>query len=166
MKKDNDNKQTYECNHHFDVLVSAKQVKNSIEAKRGFFPANCEDEPMEAMVLNKYWHDSERDEYKIVAYLSKDFFDRYNISDSESIYQKTKVVCDDNDLVNKPPHYNKGGVECIDYIKQQLGSNYPAYLEGSAVKYLHRHKYKDANIQDLEKCVWYLNRLIEHYNNL
>jgi hypothetical protein len=68
--------------------------------------------------------------------------------------------------VIRPKHYNKGGIECIDYIKQQLGSNYPAYLEGSAVKYLHRHKYKDANIQDLEKCVWYLNRLIEHYNNL
>ena len=36
------------------------------------------------------------------------------------------------DLVNQPPHYNKGGVECIDYIKQQLGrGQYPAYLEGS-----------------------------------
>ena len=44
------------------------------------------------------------------------------------------------ELVNKPPHYNKGGVECIDYITQQFGGNYPAYLEGSAVKYMHRHK--------------------------
>ena len=25
------------------------------------------------------------------------------------------------DLVNHPPHYNKGGVEAIDYINQQLG---------------------------------------------
>ena len=73
-----------------------------------------------------------------------------------------------NDPVNRPKHYlhKEGGLECIDYIKQQLGCNYPAYLEGSAVKYLHRHKYKEANIQDLEKCVWYLNRLIEHYKNL
>jgi hypothetical protein len=73
-----------------------------------------------------------------------------------------------NDPVNRPKHYlhKEGGVECIDYIKQQLGSNFPAYLEGNAVKYLHRHKYKDANIQDLEKSVWYLNRLIEHYKNL
>lgn len=70
------------------------------------------------------------------------------------------------DMVNKPPHYNEGGVECIDYIKQQLAKDFPAYLEGSAVKYLHRHKYKDANIQDLEKCVWYINKLIEHYKNL
>ena len=26
-----------------------------------------------------------------------------------------------NDVVNKPPHYNQGGMEAIDYIKQQLG---------------------------------------------
>ena len=50
------------------------------------------------------------------------------------------------DLVNHPPHYNKGGVEAIDYIKQQLGKDFPAYLEGSAIKYIHRHRYKDANI--------------------
>ena len=70
------------------------------------------------------------------------------------------------DLVNHPPHYNKGGVEAIDYIKQQLGKDFPAYLEGSAIKYIHRHKYKEANIQDLEKAVWYINKLIEHYENL
>jgi len=68
--------------------------------------------------------------------------------------------------VTKPPHYNQSGVECIDYIQQQLGVNYPSYLEGSIIKYIHRHKYKDANIQDLEKAAWYLDKLIEHYKNL
>lgn len=68
-------------------------------------------------------------------------------------------------MVNHPEHY-QGGVECIDYIQQQLGSNYPSYLEGSIIKYIHRHKYKDANIQDLEKAQWYLNKLIDHYKNL
>ena len=73
-----------------------------------------------------------------------------------------------NDPVNHPLHYNNanGGLECIDYIKQQLGKEFPAYLEGNAIKYLHRHKYKDANIQDLQKSVWYINKLIEHYENL
>ena len=69
-------------------------------------------------------------------------------------------------MVNKPPHYNEGGVECIDNIKQQLGKDFPAYLEGSAIKYIHRHKYKDANIQDLEKSIWYIKKLISHYQNL
>jgi len=70
------------------------------------------------------------------------------------------------DLVNKPPHYNKGGVEAIDYIKQQLGKDFPAYLEGSAIKYIHRYKYKDQNIQDLQKAKWYIEKLIEYYENL
>ena len=70
------------------------------------------------------------------------------------------------DLVNKPPHYNKGGIEAIEYIKQQLGKDFPAYLEGSAIKYIHRHKFKDANIQDLKKAVWYINKLIDQYENL
>jgi len=73
-----------------------------------------------------------------------------------------------NDPVNHPKHYlhKEGALECIDYIKQQLGKEFPAYLEGNAIKYLHRHKYKDANIQDLQKSVWYINKLIEHYENL
>ena len=71
-----------------------------------------------------------------------------------------------HDPVNKPAHYNNGSVEAIDYIKQQLGKEFPAYLEGSAIKYIHRHKYKEANIQDLKKAVWYINKLIEHYENL
>ena len=71
-----------------------------------------------------------------------------------------------DDLVNKPPHYRKGNIVAIDYIQQQLGDQFPAYLEGSAIKYLHRHKYKEENIRDLEKCKWYLNKLIEHYENL
>ena len=70
------------------------------------------------------------------------------------------------DMVNHPPHYNEGGLECIDYIKQQLGSQFPSYLEGSIIKYIHRHKYKDANIQDLEKAQWYLNKLIDYYENM
>jgi hypothetical protein len=88
--------------------------------------------------------------------------------EGEKQMPKTINSLDDlkHDPVNKPAHYNNGSVEAIDYIKQQLGKEFPAYLVGSAIKYIHRHKYKDANIQDLEKAVWYINKLIEHYNNL
>lgn len=64
------------------------------------------------------------------------------------------------DAVNKPPHYNNGGIEAIDYIKQQLGSGFKGYLEGNVLKYIHRHKYKGNAKQDLEKARWYLDRLI------
>lgn len=70
------------------------------------------------------------------------------------------------DAVNKPPHYNNGGIEAIDYIKQQLGDGFKFYLEGNVLKYVHRHKYKNKNNvkQDLEKARWYLDRLIEELN--
>lgn len=64
------------------------------------------------------------------------------------------------DQVNKPAHYNNGGIEAIDYIKQQLGSGFKGYLEGNVLKYIHRHKYKGNAKQDLEKARWYLDRLI------
>ena len=65
------------------------------------------------------------------------------------------------DVVNKPPHYNNGGVECIDYIQQQLGpERFLGYLEGNTIKYLHRWKYKNG-IEDLRKARWYLERLIK-----
>jgi hypothetical protein len=64
------------------------------------------------------------------------------------------------DAVTKPSHYNNGGVECIDYIAQQT-EDVKSYLEGNAIKYLHRYKYKQKEIQDLNKAIWYIQRLIK-----
>lgn len=66
--------------------------------------------------------------------------------------------------VDEPPHYNVGEIEAIDYIKQQLGDQFGAYLLGNCHKYLHRHKYKGSPAEDLRKAQWYLNRLIEETN--
>ena len=70
------------------------------------------------------------------------------------------------DMVNHPPHYNNNGVECIDYIQQQLGDNFRYYLEGTAIKYLHRFKYKDKEIEDLQKNQWYVSKLIKELERL
>ena len=67
------------------------------------------------------------------------------------------------DVVNHPPHYNVGNIECIDYIEQQLGNEgFKSYLEGNVIKYMHRWRYKNGgnSKQDLEKARWYLNKLI------
>ena len=77
----------------------------------------------------------------------------------------TEFVMSDTDYVNKPPHYNKGGVECIDYIKQQLGDNFKYYLEGSMLKYNHRFKYKGKAVEDLEKSEFYLKLLLQELSN-
>ena len=70
-------------------------------------------------------------------------------------------------MINAPPHYTKGAIQFLDYLKQQLThEGYLGFLEASVMKYMHRHKLKDANIEDLEKANFYLNRLIEEYKNL
>lgn len=57
------------------------------------------------------------------------------------------------DLVNHPPHYkaHPSGIECIE-ITRHMNFNC-----GNAMKYIWRADHKGANIQDLEKAIWYLN---------
>ena len=64
------------------------------------------------------------------------------------------------DNVNKPPHYNQSGIECIDAIQAATGDGYEYYLQGNILKYLWRYRYKNG-IEDLRKAQWYLNKLIE-----
>ena len=68
------------------------------------------------------------------------------------------------DLVNHPSHYTDGGIECIEAIEAQLTvEEYRGYLRGNCAKYLWRCNLKGKPKQDLEKCQWYLQRLIETY---
>ena len=71
-----------------------------------------------------------------------------------------KQMFPEKDSVNHPPHYNKGGLEAIDYIEQQLEDGFADYLEGNVLKYIHRWRYKNG-IEDLRKAEWYLKKLIE-----
>jgi Protein of unknwon function (DUF3310). len=64
-------------------------------------------------------------------------------------------------VVNQPSHYTSGGIECIDYLKDNLPTEvFHGYLEGNVKKYLHRWRYKQKPVQDLKKAQWYLNKLI------
>lgn len=67
-----------------------------------------------------------------------------------------------DDIVNRPFHYNAGGIEAIDAIKASMTTNeYLGYLKGNCLKYLWRYTYKGNPIQDLKKANWYLQRLIQ-----
>ena len=63
------------------------------------------------------------------------------------------------DLINQPPHYIAGDIQCIDVIRA-LGFDFE---EGSALKYLFRHTRKGAPLQDLRKCRFYVDALISRY---
>tara|TARA_B100000809_G_scaffold232662_1_gene248784 strand:+ start:1419 stop:1658 length:240 start_codon:yes stop_codon:yes gene_type:complete len=55
-----------------------------------------------------------------------------------------------------PDYYKKGKIEVTDFIiDQQL-----SFIEGNIIKYIIRYKDK-SGIQDLRKCRWYIERLIE-----
>lgn len=67
-----------------------------------------------------------------------------------------------SDIVNHPPHYGEGKIECIEYLKDNMDvMMFMGYLEGNIKKYLHRYRYKGKPLEDLKKAQWYLNRLIE-----
>ena len=55
-----------------------------------------------------------------------------------------------------PDYYKKGKIEVTDFIiDQQL-----SFIEGNIIKYVTRYKDK-SGIQDLRKCRWYIDKLIE-----
>ncbi|MFT3866830.1 MAG: DUF3310 domain-containing protein [Solirubrobacterales bacterium] len=65
-----------------------------------------------------------------------------------------------NDPVNKPAHY-QGKVETIDAIESSMSAEaFKGYLQGNAMKYLSRWSRKNG-LEDLKKCQWYLERLID-----
>ena len=63
------------------------------------------------------------------------------------------------DMVNHPPHYNKG-IETAEYINSyEMG-----YAQGNIIKYVTRYNLKSTDLrkqrEDLAKAKWYLNDLI------
>ena len=68
----------------------------------------------------------------------------------------------EEDVVNNPSHYNKGGIECIDAIQQSMTEGaFKGYLKGNVQKYMWRYECKAKPAEDLKKARWYLNKLIE-----
>jgi hypothetical protein len=82
-------------------------------------------------------------------------------------YHKQKHVekKTDVDMVNSPPHYNENSIECIEAIQAATGDGFEYHLQGTAIKYLWRFRYKGKPLEDLKKARWYLDKLIEEYEN-
>lgn len=69
-----------------------------------------------------------------------------------------------NDNVNHPSHYTAGKIECIDALREALGTDgFVDYCRGNAIKYCWRMGLKDESksAEDLEKAAWYLQRAAE-----
>lgn len=66
------------------------------------------------------------------------------------------------DMVNEPPHYTQGDVECIDAIRASMSPlEYSGFLKGQVIKYLWRYRLKGKLVEDLKKADYYQKKLIE-----
>ena len=65
------------------------------------------------------------------------------------------------EAINHPPHYNNGNIEVIDAI-EDWGLDFNT---GNVVKYIARHQHKTDPLEDLKKARWYLDRIIEGYED-
>lgn len=63
------------------------------------------------------------------------------------------------DRVNHPHHYT-AGIETADYI-ESWDMN---FFEGNVIKYVTRAPYKGKQVEDYKKAMWYLQRLIDTYD--
>ena len=66
---------------------------------------------------------------------------------------------DEIDMVNHPQHYQHG-IEPIDYIE----SHNLNFNLGNVIKYVSRAPYKEAEVEDLKKAKWYLEREIKRHD--
>ena len=72
------------------------------------------------------------------------------------------------DMVNHPSHYqSETGMEVIEVIEAFTFDlkGIEAVDTGNVIKYICRWKHKNG-VQDLKKCMWYLQHLIEHEEKL
>jgi len=109
------------------------------------------------------------EEQKIKDYLKKDKpFIQYGKDEHEVMISAEDIDKINNsnkvDMVNHPPHYNKG-IETTDYIDSwEMG-----FSQGNVVKYVTRynlkHDTKEKQLEDLKKCRWYLEKLIHKVEN-
>jgi hypothetical protein len=83
-----------------------------------------------------------------------------NFESYEQALKRMHEETDAADMVNRPPHYNQSGIECIDAIAAATDEGYEYYLQGNILKYIWRYRYK-SGVQDLEKAAWYLDKLIQ-----
>jgi hypothetical protein len=68
--------------------------------------------------------------------------------------------------VNHPPHYTQGEVECIQAMESNsTPEHFQEHCRLTAQKYLWRCRYKGKFRQDVEKAIWYLQRLLKSVDN-
>lgn len=64
-----------------------------------------------------------------------------------------------DDMVNEPPHYTKGEIQCIEVL-EQLADDGHDFRVLNAMKYLWRYRHKGGD-ESIRKAIWYLRRYLD-----
>jgi len=87
--------------------------------------------------------------------------DNQNVTKEELEHELEKVLKNDNiEYVHHPNHY--GGENNVYEAIKIIEAHDLNFVEGNVLKYLLRYKKKNG-FEDLEKALWYMNRLVENY---
>ena len=75
--------------------------------------------------------------------------------------KETEEIFAGFDVVERPAHYTKTSIECIDAMRETQGDEaVKAFCVCNAFKYLWRHNRKNGD-EDIKKANWYLNKAVE-----
>lgn len=95
--------------------------------------------------------------------------DNSKVNDIEQEINNQENETQDTDNVNHPSHYTQGSVEVIDILEQQANIMAESGVDARAIpsitnalKYLCRFQSKGTAVQDIDKAIWYLNRVKQY----
>lgn len=92
---------------------------------------------------------------------SKESGKKLNPHAVEIIKKAKKESTSEFDAVERPAHYAKTSIECIDAMIETQGVEaVKHFCECNAFKYLWRHNSKNGD-EDVRKASWYLNKAVE-----
>ena len=104
------------------------------------------------MVNSNMFTKNEEDLFKLPSYAAE------QLANTEKKIEEQK-----KDMINHPPHYTQGEIECIEvikYINDKLHTEgYEGYCLGNFIKYIWRCNFKNG-WEDIDKAIFYLNELL------
>ena len=86
--------------------------------------------------------------------------------DQDDVPNEHPVFSQPVDMVDNPPHYTQGNIECIDAMQAMLSEEeFIGFLRGNSFKYRWRMRDKRQPVQDLRKAQWYEKKLKDIFEN-
>src|SRR5210317_608388 len=146
----------------FEQMLDRKTKEEEVERKRRIENSRSHHDIVDMYELKKIYESP--DGGKTIYERNFGETARRKISSSPEEQKIRDYLNRDVDMVNHPPHYNKG-IETTTYIDSwEMG-----FSQGNVVKYVTRynlkHDAKEKQLEDLKKARWYLDDLIKMVEN-